>query len=138
MSIVGDASKKFLGVGMAFPMDVDGQGHVVLNSYEEHVRQSVLLIMQTAKGERVMRPDFGAGLQTLVFEPAGPATAAMVQHEIKQALVRNEPRVDVLDVHVTVHPAQPGVLTINVKYQVRQTDTIYNVVYPFFIERGSL
>lgn len=133
-----EASKKFLGVGMAFPMDVDGEGRVVLNSYEDHVRQSVLLIMQTVKGERVMRPDFGAGLQTLVFEPAGPATAAMVQHEIKQALVRNEPRIDVLNVQVTADPGQPGVLTINVKYQVRQTDTIYNVVYPFFIERGSL
>ncbi len=138
MNSAGDASKTFLGVGMAFPMDVDGEGRVVLNSYEDHVRQSVLLIMQTAKGERVMRPDFGAGLQTLVFEPAGPATAAMVQHEIKQALVRNEPRIDVLNVQVTADPGQPGVLTINVKYQVRQTDTIYNVVYPFFIERGSL
>ncbi len=133
-----DASKKFLGVGIAFPMDVDGQGRVILNSYEDHVRQSVLLIMQTVKGERVMRPDFGAGLQTLVFEPAGPATAALVQHEIKQALVRNEPRIDVLNVQVTADPSQPGVLTINVKYQMRQTDTIYNVVYPFFIERGSL
>jgi phage baseplate assembly protein W len=138
MSNGGDNSKKYLGVGMAFPMDVDGQGQVVLNSYEDHVRQSILLIMQTAKGERVMRPDFGAGLQTLVFEPAGPATAAMVQHEVQQALLRNEPRIDVLSVQVTADPAQPGVLTINVNYRVRQTDTIYNVVYPFFIERGAL
>lgn len=133
-----DASKKFLGVGMAFPMAVDGQGQVVLNSYEDHVRQSILLIVQTVKGERVMRQDFGAGLQPLVFEPAAPATATMVQHEVKQALVRNEPRIDVLDVQAAADPSQPGVLSVNVKYQVRQTDTIYNVVYPFYIERGSL
>jgi phage baseplate assembly protein W len=138
MSNGGDKSKKFLGVGMVFPMDVDGQGQVVLNSYEDHVRQSILLILQTAKGERVMRPDFGAGLQTLVFEPAGPATAAMVRHEVQQALLRNEPRIDVLSVQVTADPSQPGVLTINVNYRVRQTDTIYNVVYPFYIERGAL
>ena len=138
MSNGGDNSKKYLGVGIAFPMDVDGEGHVVLNSYEAHVRQSILLIMQTAKGERVMRPDFGAGLQTLVFEPAGPATAAMVQHEVQQALLRNEPRIDVLSVQVTADPGRPGALTINVNYRVRQTDTIYNVVYPFFIERGAL
>ena len=123
---------------MAFPMAVDGEGHILLNSYEDHVRQSILLIMQTVKGERVMRTHFGAGLQPLVFEPAGSAMAAMVQHEVKQALVRNEPRIDVLDVAATVDPSQPGVLMINVKYQVRQTDTIYNVVYPFYIERGSL
>ena len=138
MSNGTDASKKFLGVGMAFPMAVDGEGHVLLNSYEDHVRQSILLIMQTVKGERVMRQDYGAGLQPLVFEPAGPAMAAMVQHEVKQALVRNEPRIDVLGVDATIDPSQPGVLVINVKYQVRQIDTIYNVVYPFYIERGSL
>ena len=123
---------------MAFPMAVDGQGRILLNTYEVHVRQSILLIMQTVKGERVMRPDFGAGLQPLVFEPAGSAMAAMVQHEVKQALVRNEPRIDVLAVAATTDPSQPGVLSINVKYQLRQTDTIYNVVYPFYIERGSL
>jgi len=133
-----DASKKFLGVGMAFPMGVDGQGHVILNSYEDHVRQSVLRIMQTVKGERVMRQNFGAGLQPLVFEPAAAATAAMVQHEVKQALVRNEPRIDVLDVQAAADPSQPGVLTVGVNYQALQTDAIYNVVYPFYIERGSL
>ena len=138
MSNSVDNSKKYLGVGIAFPMDIDGHGQVAMNSYEDHVRQSILLIMQTAKGERVMRPDFGAGLQTLVFEPAGPATAAMVQHEIQQALLRNEPRIDVLSVQVTADPSQPGVLTINVNYRLRQTDTIYNVVYPFFIEMGAL
>lgn len=138
MSNGANASKKFLGVGMAFPMAVDGQGRVVLNSYEDHVRQSILLIMQTVKGERVMRPDFGAGLQPLVFEPAGPATVAMVQQEVQQALVRNEPRIDVLDVEATADPSQPNQLTVSVKYQVRQTDAIYNVVYPFYLERGSL
>lgn len=131
-------SKKFLGVGIAFPMDVDGQGRVALNSYEDHVRQSILLITQTAAGERVMRPDFGAGLQTLVFEPAGSATLALVQHSVQQALVHNEPRIDVLSVQVTADPSQPGALTISVNYRVRRTDTIFNVVYPFFIERGGL
>lgn len=138
MSNGTDASKKFLGVGMKFPMQVDGQGQVMLNSYEDHVRQSILLIMQTVQGERVMRSSFGAGLQPLVFQPLGSATVAMVQHEVQQALVRNEPRIDVLSAQVTADPTQPGVLTIDVQYQVRQTDTIYNVVYPFYLERGSL
>lgn len=131
-------SNKFLGVGLAFPIDVDGQGRVALNSYEDHVRQSILLITQTAAGERVMHPDFGAGLQTLIFEPASSATVALVQHSVKQALVRNEPRIDVLGVQVTVDPNQPGVLTISINYRVRRTDTIFNVVYPFYIERGGL
>ena len=98
---------------MAFPMAVDGQGQVVLNSYEDHVRQSILLIVQTVKGERVMRQDFGAGLQPLVFEPAGPPPLRpWCSMRCKQALVRNEPRIDVLDVQVAADPSQPGVLTI--------------------------
>src|SRR5271165_815910 len=127
-------SKKFLGSGLSFPIDVDGQGQLALSSYEDHVRQSILLIVQTAQGERVMRPDFGAGLETLVFDPASAATIGLVQHQVQQALLNNEPRIDVLGVQVTADPSQPGVLTINLNYRVRRTDTIYNVVYPFYIE----
>jgi hypothetical protein len=138
MSNGSGSNNQFLGAGVAFPLGVDGRGKVGMNAYEEHVRQSILLILQTAKGERVMRPDFGCGLRTLVFESAGPATAALVQHEVKDSLVRLEPRIDVLDVQVTADLRQPGELHIDVQYRVRRTDTIFNLVYPFLIERGTL
>lgn len=151
-------TRKFLGSGVVFPLGLDAQGRIAMNSLEDHVRQSILLILQTAKGERVMRSDFGAGLQALVFSPMTAATATLVQHEVTDALVRFEPRIDVLDVKVTVDPREQGpsllvhlpgrevpvdpsqqsLLLIDLKYRVRSTDAIFNMVYPFFLEKGVL
>lgn len=130
--------KEFLGAGIAFPPAKDAQGRLAMNSLEEQVRQSILIILRTAKGERVMRPDFGAGLHTLVFEPINPTMTALVQHEVKEALTRFEPRIDVDDVDVTSDPKEPGLLRIAVSYRVRRTDTTFNLVYPFYVERGEL
>lgn len=144
----GNSSRAFLGTGMALrinlspqgelvmDMGVDGDGEIPMSSYDDHVRQSILLIMETAPGERVMRPDFGAGLQSLVFSPVSAATAALVQHQVTDALTNFEPRIDVLNVEVTEDPSQPGLLQIDLQYRVRKTDTMFNLVYPFFLERG--
>ncbi|MGH9936307.1 MAG: GPW/gp25 family protein [Blastocatellia bacterium] len=130
--------KEFLGAGVAFPFGVSADGRIAMNSLEDHVRQSILLILQTARGERVMRPEFGAGLQNLAFEPLSPATATLARHQVEQALVRFEPRIEVRKVEVTLDPKQEGVLLINVEYRVRRTDTTFNLVYPFYLERGVL
>ena len=129
--------REFLGAGVAFPLRLDADGRIAINSLEDHVRQSILLILQTAKGERVMRPDFGAGLQTLVFSPVNAATAALVQHEVRDALVRFEPRIDILSVEVTSDPEEQNRLMINLQYRVRKTDTMFNLVYPFFLAKGT-
>jgi phage baseplate assembly protein W len=143
-----NASKAFLGSGMALQINlspqgqlvmdlgVDGNGEIPISSYDDHVRQSILLILETAKGERVMRPDFGAGLQSLVFSPVDAATAALVQHQVTDALTNFEPRIDVLGVEVTEDSSQRGLLQIDLQYRVRKTDTMFNLVYPFFLERG--
>jgi uncharacterized protein len=132
------AGNEFLGAGLAFPFGVDGQGRISMNRLEDHVRQSILLILRTAKGERVMRPDFGAGLDQLVFSPATAPTAALAEHQVRDALVRFEPRIDVLRVAATLDPGQPELLLIELEYRVRRTDTIFNLVYPFYLERGEL
>jgi phage baseplate assembly protein W len=131
------AGNEFLGAGIAFPLQVDGRGRIVMNSLEAQVRQAILLILQTAQGERVMRPDFGAGLHTLVFSPLTSATVSLVEHEVKEALLHFEPRIDVLRVQGSLDPRQEGVLNIHVEYRVRRTDTVFNLVYPFYIERGE-
>ncbi len=143
MDIENSEGKEFLGSGIAFPLNIDEQGHISMNSLEEQVRQSILLILRTAKGERVMRHDFGAGLHRLVFSPSNYATFAMVEHEVKDALVRFEPRIDVLNVKVTPYSdelgkLEPEKLDIYLEYRVRKTDTMFNLVYPFYLERGTL
>jgi uncharacterized protein len=133
-----DQSSDFLGEGIAFPLNVNEDGLIAMNSLEQHVRQSILLILQTAKSERVMRPDFGAGLNNLAFEPLNQATITLAQHYVKEALIRFEPRIEVLNVEVTVTPQQHDRLFIHLHYRVRSTDTTFNLVYPFYIERGGL
>jgi uncharacterized protein len=133
-----DHSSEFLGAGIAFPLHVNEDGLIAMNALEQHVRQSIHLILQTAKGERVMRPDFGARLSDLTFEPVTQATMTLAEHYVKEALTRFEPRIIVSKVEITVNPQQPDHLLIGLHYRVRSTDTTFNLVYPFYIERGGL
>jgi phage baseplate assembly protein W len=133
-----DPSKAFLGVGWAFPPSpAPPQGDVDLVAYEEDVRQAVLLILQTDRGERVMRPDFGAGLRSLVFEPINTTTMALVKHQVEEALITWEPRIDVEDVTVTAHAVLRNTLNIEIRYRVRAVNSFYNLVFPFFLQEGQ-
>jgi uncharacterized protein len=126
--------KPFLGVGWSLPMGTDEDGELVRAEYEESVRQSIWLILGTSRGERVMRPDFGCGLYDLVFEINSASTAGRIAREVTDALLFLEPRIDV--VNVQVQPEAEALL-ISIDYQVRATNNMFNVVYPFSLERTS-
>ncbi len=128
-------SAAFLGIGWAFPPTADATGEVDTARHEEDVRQAVWIILGTAQGERVMRPDFGAGLHALAFEPINTSTIALVKHRVEEALVTWEPRIDSITVSVTAEPPR-GRLMIEVCYRVRETNALYNLVYPFFLNEG--
>ena len=130
-------AKPFLGVGWGFPVNVDSEtGKFNLAEYEESVRQSIWIILGTSKGERVMRPDFGCGIHDLVFGVNTASTAGEIAQAVQEALLLFEPRIDVLDIQV-----QPGgngeALLINIDYQVRATNNLFNLVYPFYLERSA-
>jgi phage baseplate assembly protein W len=129
--------KPFLGVGWGFPVGVDAQsGKISVAAYEESVRQSVWIILGTAKGERVMRPDFGCGIYDLVFENVTASTTGRIVRAVREALLMFETRIDVLDVQV--RPENDGeVLMISVDYEVRATNNVFNLVYPFYLERSA-
>lgn len=127
--------KAFLGRGFAFPVAVDATGGVALSEYEEDIREAIRIILDTDPGERVMRPDFGAGLRALLFEPINTHTLALARHRVEQALVLWEPRIDSVGVKVDARPAQ-GVMTVDIRYRVRTTNTFYNLVYPFYLQEG--
>lgn len=135
--MVEQASKAFLGRGWAFPVQPDGAGDVALAVYEEDIRQAILIILGTVPGERVMRPDFGAGLQALVFEPINTTTIALARHRVEEALITWEPRIDTVTVQVMADPPH-GRLMIDIRYRVRTTNTFYNLVYPFYLQEGRL
>jgi phage baseplate assembly protein W len=129
--------KAFLGIGWASPLAVDPSGNISLAAYEEDVRQAILIILGTAKGERVMRPDFGAGLKTLVFEPINTTTMALTKVRVQEALVQWEPRIDQVAVDVTAGQRALGQLNIGISYRIRSTNTFYNIVYPFYLTEGT-
>jgi Bacteriophage baseplate protein W len=128
--------KAFLGRGLAFPISLDPAGLISLVEFEEDIRQSILIILETDLGERVMRPDFGAGLPALVFEPINTTTMALARHQVERALVTWEPRIDNIRVQVQAEP-EDGRLLITIHYRVRATNTFYNLVYPFHLQEGG-
>jgi uncharacterized protein len=129
-------AKTFLGVGWGFPVTpATDTGMLPIAAYEESVRQSIWIILGTAKGERAMRPDFGCGIHDLVFERNTPATAGKICDAVRDALLSFEPRIDLLDVQVDAG-AGGNVLEINIDYQVRATNNAFNLVFPFYLEQG--
>ncbi len=124
----------FLGVGWTSPVKLNPQGQVEMARYEDCVRQSILMILGTAKGERIMRPDFGCGMHDLVFANNSPGTIGQVISEVRQALIQWEARIDVLEVDAYPDETQPNRLLIQINYQVRTTNNRFNLVYPFYLE----
>jgi uncharacterized protein len=128
--------RAFLGRGWWFPVETGPGGEIAQAEYDEDVRQSVRLVLGTDPGERVMRPDFGAGLRALVFEPLTATTQALVKHRVEEALVRWEPRIDVVEVGVRLRTGAEAAVLVEVDYRVRSTNTFYNLVYPFYLAEG--
>lgn len=124
-----------LGRGFAFPLRLQG-GTVAMNDGEERIRQSILLILGTALNERVMRPEFGAGMEALVFEPMSAVTGILLQHRVKDALTRFEARIEVLSVTTEAAPEQ-GELHVALSYRIRSTGVLDQLSYPFQLDGGA-
>lgn len=127
--------KDFLGKGLGFPAGVDPDtGRLAVSSGEELIEQSILMVLGTAKGERVMRPDFGCGINELVFSPNNTATATLIDVYVKEALLKWEPRIEVTSVGVSPGGDDGNRLNIDIGYRVKTTNTKKNLVYPFYLE----
>ena len=130
---------EFLGVGWQFPVEKDKAGNrLAVARYEDSIKQAIRIILFTAKGERVMRPTFGCDLYQLVFAPNDATTRGMAEHYVREALEIWEPRIEILQVKATSAGAQEEVLRISLDYRVRATDNRFNLVYPFYLERGAV
>ena len=131
--------RDFLGVGWSFPTGTDpATGDVSLSAYERDVKEAIRIILQTAPGERVMRPGFGCGIHDLVFEEISSTTVAAVQATVQDALIAFEPRIELLGVSVDPFDALNGLLLIKIDYRVRRTNQTDNLVYPFYFKEGGV
>jgi phage baseplate assembly protein W len=124
---------EIIGSGLAFPLQVDRRGGIALARDEQDIDQAIQLILGTAPGERPMRPEFGCGVHDFVFDSIDATTVGRMEDAIREALDRWEPRIQVQSVGFDLSNADNGVLTIDIGYTVRATNTERNLVYPFYV-----
>jgi phage baseplate assembly protein W len=121
-----------IGSGVAFPLRLDTRGALALAHGDASVRDAIAVILGTAPGERPMRPEFGCGVHDLVFESVDALTVGRIEREVRVALDRWEPRIDVTD--VSVDAADGGAeLRVEISYVLRGTNDVRNLVHPFYV-----
>ena len=111
------------GQSMSFPPRVGTDGRMQWSSGELNVRESICLILRTRPGERIMRPDFGCGLDRYLFEPNNIGTLRLIQEEVKQSILRWEPRVTLNDIVVALNPMDARAVDITIYYTLIATQT---------------
>jgi len=131
-----DARKSFLGVGWKFPIDLDRRKGIALSQFEENIEESILIILGTALGERIMRPDFGCAVHDLVFAPNNSNTHGLIVYYVKEALTKWEPRIQALNVRCDLNTEEPSRVNTAIEYQVIATNNVYNLVYPFYLQKS--
>lgn len=124
-----------VGKGWTFPVQVDGRGGIALSSDREELDQSILIILGTRPGERVMRPHFGCKIHDLAFMPINAQTLGLVQRYVEEAIGWWEPRVELVEVRVTTDASTRamGKLLIEINYRVRSTKDERTLVYPYYM-----
>lgn len=133
-----DEQKDFLGRGWAMPVSLDPRtGHLAFAEYEDDIRQSIRIILETAPGERVMRPNFGCGIHDLVFAAVDSTALQRIRSEVEAALRRYEARIDVLSVSADEDATVEGKLLVELEYRVRRTNQVGNLVFPFYFREGG-
>src|SRR3954453_7078142 len=124
---------QLLGSGLAFPLSVDHRGAVAMAGGEADVEQALRIILGTAPGERPMRPEFGCELHDLVFDTIDAATIGRMETAVRTALDRWEPRVEVTTIEFDLDGAYEGRVVITVTCQVRASNHLRNLVFPFYV-----
>jgi len=126
-------NREFLGQGWAFPLQIDPRGGFALARGPRDIEQAIRIILETAPGERVMRPEFGCRVKELLFAPRKASTRGALIETVESALARWEPRIEVQAVDVSDDPAHDGAWLVEVRYTIKDTHDTRSIVYPFFI-----
>jgi len=122
-----------IGSGWSFPVQLTPGGSVQLFSGGEEIDAAIRMILTTAPGERVMRPDFGCSMWEQVFAPINPNTLGLVEQSVREALARWEPRITIDAVTASPDENEDAVIRIEIEYHVRATNDHRNLVYPFYV-----
>lgn len=136
------AEDRFIGRGWAFPPGFAKSGSPDAERGEskmtggiEDIRQSLTIILGTALGERLMRPDFGCNLEDRVFDAMNASMVSYVEQLVTTAILYHEPRIDAD--RISVKPdALAGRLDVKISFVIRGANSRFNFVYPFYLGEG--
>jgi phage baseplate assembly protein W len=129
----------FLGRGWAFPPRfANATSDVEMVAGERDIGESLFILLSTAQGERVMVPTYGCDLHRFVFAELTTGMMTEISDMVATAILRWEPRIDVIAVTVTPDADEPGMVRIGIDYRVRRTNVRSNLVYPFYFTEGTL
>lgn len=128
----------FLGTGWSFPPMFDQtQKNVVMVSGVEDITESLTILFDTTLGERVMQPKYGSNLESMVMEPINRFTLTYIEDLARTAIIYHEPRIKLIRLEVLDEDHIQGILKIKVIFEIRNTNTRFNYVYPFYIQEGT-
>lgn len=127
------ADVSFIGRGFSWPMSVDHTGSIALTDGAPDLDRSIQLVLMTAPGERLMRPQFGCRIWDLLFEPVTPNLLGLIAAAVRDALAQWEPRIEVEDVTPLADDDDAALVRVGITYRVRATNDRRNLVYPFYV-----
>jgi hypothetical protein len=122
-----------IGQRVSYPIRLNDHNRFSLVGGEAAIRQSIFIIIHTVPGERVMRPDFGCEIHSLIFAPANFETAVLAERYVREALARWEPRIVVEEVVVEFGDTKRGEMFINVTFRMRGEHNPRSLVYPYYL-----
>ncbi|MEO6086112.1 MAG: GPW/gp25 family protein [Umezawaea sp.] len=132
--------RPFLGRGWSFPPSFDrAVGGVRMLEREDDVASSLHILLSTARGERIMVPQYGCNMDELVFENLDTRMRTLMADKITSAILYHESRIDLERVEVNNDPVEAleGRILIGVTYRVRETNSRFNFVFPYYLEEGT-
>jgi len=129
----------FLGRGWAFPPTFSNYGNegVLMVAKEEDIKQSLAILMDTNKGERVMLPDYGSDLQSFLFESISSTKMHLFKEMLRSAIVKYESRIELNDIIIDHSDYRDGIIRVRLDYQVASTNTRFNLVFPYYKVEGT-
>ena len=126
-----------LGVGRTAEVKRDASIGQAEADRDASIRQAILMLLSTAPGERVMRPDYGCELYRLIFSPNDDTTAGLAAHYVRRALEYWEPRIQLLKVDAEGDPEYPERLRVYVSYRLRATGRLDDLVHTIDLAKGA-
>lgn len=133
-----EAFSSFLGKGWSFPPEFDPDaGTVRMTEDEEDIHASLQILMGTSVGERFLSPQYGLDIQALLFTPLGTTAITYLKDRFKVALLVHEPRINPISIDFDTSRLRDGTVSVILEYEVRATNSRFNLVYPFYQSDAS-